>query len=149
MDRALAFGARRWEFDSPRARWHILEGVDKTRVKNKESTSTAFKDLLVIFVITSTIFILSYFFNVFSYLIRLFQENPKAITWIDEIITGLLTLSISFAVFSWRRWIELKRETAERMRLQEELIRIAGTKAETERIISKQLHCEVEERKHS
>jgi glucose-6-phosphate-specific signal transduction histidine kinase len=66
---------------------------------------------------------------------------------IDEIITALLTLSIGFAIFSWRRWRELKKETAERLRLQEELIKIAETKAETERIICKQLHCEIEEYK--
>jgi hypothetical protein len=67
------------------------------------------------------------------------------ITWFDEIITALLTLSIGFAVFSWRRWLELKKETAERMRLQEELIKACETKAETERIICKQLHCDIEE----
>ncbi|MDD5691663.1 MAG: hypothetical protein PHP10_00630 [Candidatus Omnitrophica bacterium] len=123
--------------------------MDKAKMRNKRRTTTAFKDLLVIFIITIIIFIISYFFNVFVYLMRLFQENPKAITWIDEIIVGLITLSVSFAVFSWRRWLELKKETALRLKLQEELIRIAETKAETERIISKQLHCEVEERKRT
>ncbi|TAM41710.1 hypothetical protein EPN54_01720 [bacterium] len=115
--------------------------------KEPKGLSTSVKDLFAIAIIIITIFVLSYFFNVFEFLMRLFQEHPKAITWIDEIITGLLTLSICFAVFSWRRWLELKKETAERLKLQEELIRIAETKAETERIINKQLHCEVEERK--
>ena len=59
----------------------------------------------------------------------------------------LLTLSISFAIFAWRRWAELKKETAERIKLQEELINIAHTRMETERIISKQLHVELEQRK--
>jgi len=117
--------------------------------KKPKGLSTSGKDLLVIVAILIIVFVLSYFFNVFGYLMRLFQENPKAITWIDEIITGLLTLSICFAVFSWRRWLELKKETTVRLKLQEELIRMAETKAETERIISKQLHCEVEERKRS
>jgi hypothetical protein len=45
--------------------------------------------------------------------------------------------------------MELKEETAERIKLQEELIRITETKMETERIISKQLHWELEHRKQS
>ena len=83
----------------------------------------------------------------FIFLVEFFQKYPHSITWIDEIITGLLALSIGFAIFSWRRWIELKKETSERIKLQEELIRIAHTKADTERIISRQLHHEIELRK--
>ena len=126
-----------------------MQKLQENMKKKPKGLSTSGKDLLVIVAILIIVFVLSYFFNVFGYLMRLFQENPKAITWIDEIITGLLTLSICFAVFSWRRWLELKKETTVRLKLQEELIRIAETKAETERIISKQLHCEVEERKRS
>ncbi|MBU4252106.1 MAG: hypothetical protein KKC39_00650 [Candidatus Omnitrophica bacterium] len=107
----------------------------------------AFKDLIAIFIVTIFVFILSYFFDALKFLVEFFQKNPNSITWIDEIITGLLTLSIGFAVFSWRRWRELKKETAERLRLQEELTKIAQTRIETERIICKQLHCEIEEYK--
>ena len=117
--------------------------------KKPKGLSASGKDLFVIAAILIIVFVLSYCFNLFEYFMRLFQENPKAIIWIDEIITGLLTLSICFAVFSWRRWLELKKETAKRLKLQEELIGMAETRAETERIISKQLHCEVEERKRS
>lgn len=127
----------------------IMQKLQENMKKKPKGLSTSGKDLLVIVAILIIVFVLSYFFNVFGYLMRLFQENPKAITWIDEIITGLLTLSICFAVFSWRRWLELRKETTVRLKLQEELIRMAETKAETERIISKQLHCEVEERKRS
>ena len=127
----------------------IMQKLQENMKKKPKGLSTSGKDLLVIVAILIIVFVLSYFFNLFGYLMRLFQENPKAITWIDEIITGLLTLSICFAVFSWRRWLELRKETTVRLKLQEELIRIAETKAETERIISKQLHCEVEERKRS
>ncbi len=127
----------------------IMQKLQENMKKKPEGLSTSGKDLLVIAAILIIVFVLSYCFNLFEYLMRVFQENPKAITWIDEIITGLLALSISFAVFSWRRWLELKKETANRLKLQEELVRMAETKAETERIISKQLHCEVEERKRS
>jgi len=123
--------------------------MDKAKMKNKRKTTAALKDLLAILIVTISVLIISYFFSVFAYLMRLFQENPKALTWIDEIIVGLITLSVSFAVFSWRRWLELKKETILRLKLQEELIRIAETKAQTERIISKQLHYEVEERKRA
>ncbi len=109
--------------------------------------TNAFKDMIAITAITILMVVLAYFFNVFVFIVEIFQKHPKSITYIDEIITVLLTLSIGFAIFSWRRWIELKKETSDRIKLQEELIRIAETKAATERIISKQLHCEIELRK--
>ena len=109
-------------------------------------TSSA-KDLMIIGACVLVLFIFSYDFNLFTFLVELFRKNPNAINSIDEIIVVLLTLSIGFAVFSWRRWKELKKETDRRLRLQEELLRNAETKAETERIISKQLRREIEERK--
>ena len=117
--------------------------TDKQIISKKYSTN-AFKDLIILAVTTIILLVLSYFFNVFLFLVTIFQEHPKAITYIDEIITLLITLSAGLAVFSWRRWRELKQETAQRIKFQEELIMIANTKAETERIISKQLHCEIE-----
>jgi hypothetical protein len=107
--------------------------------------TSAFKDLIILAFILLLVFILSYFFNIFAFFVELFQKHPNSITWIDEIITGLLTLSIGFAIFSWRRWREVRKETAQRIRLQEELLEIAETKAETERIICKQLRCDIEE----
>lgn len=123
----------------------------KTDVKTNNGVrfTPAFKDLVILAVITIIVLILSYFFNVFTFLMALFQKHPQAVTYIDEIITGLLTLSIGLSIFSWRRWLELKKETAQRIKLQEELISLANTKAETERIISKQLHCEIELRKET
>ena len=90
-------------------------------------------DFIILVLSVVFVFILSYFFNVFMFLVEFFQKYPQSVTWIDEIITGFLTLSIGLAIFSWRRWRELKKETAERIRLQEELIKNAETKAETER----------------
>ncbi|MFA5338819.1 MAG: hypothetical protein WC317_01560 [Candidatus Omnitrophota bacterium] len=109
--------------------------------------TSAFKDLVVLIVITVIILVISYFFNVFEFIVSLFNKYPHLITYVDEIITFLLTLSIGFAIFSWRRWREVKREAAECIRLQEELVMVANTKAETEKIISKQLHSEIELRK--
>jgi hypothetical protein len=106
--------------------------------------SSALKDLIILIVVTIVLLVTTYFFNILVFLVELFQKHPKAITYIDEILTLLLVLSIGLAIFSWRRWRELKQETAQRIKFQEELIMIANTKAETERIINKQLHCEIE-----
>jgi len=109
--------------------------------------TSEFKDILIIVVVVSFVFILSYFFDVFSFLVIFVQNNPKSVVYIDEVITVLITLSISFAVFAWRRLIELKKETAKRIKLQIELTNIANTKAKTEEIISKQLRSEIQQRK--
>lgn len=114
---------------------------------NKRQLTTESKDLLIIIVVVVTVFIMSYFFNIFEFLVRFIQNNPKAIIYVYEVITALVTLSISLAIFAWRRLIELKKETAKRIRLQEELTNIANTKAMTEEIISRQLRVEIEERK--
>ena len=116
---------------------------------NKIRIPAALGDLIIIVLIFVIVLVLSLFFDVFAFILKLIKKNPGLILYVDEVIVGLLTLSISFAVFAWRRWRELKKETAERIRMQEELVRIANTKAETERIISKQLHIEIEERKHA
>jgi uncharacterized membrane protein YcjF (UPF0283 family) len=125
--------------------------------KNKQGRlkpTAAFRDLLIIGISCIVIFILSYFFSVFNFIVELFQKFPSSITWVDEIITLLVTLSIAFGIFSWRRLQELKEETKERIRLQEELLSAYKTQMEAEKIISKQLHSEIEirkeaERKHS
>ena len=103
------------------------------------------RDLIILVLVVLFVLVLSYFFNVFIFLVEFFQKHPQSITWIDEIISGLLALTIGFALFSWRRWLELKKETAQRIRLEEELIKNAEAKAETERIICKGLHLEIEE----
>lgn len=113
----------------------------------KTGLSNSAKDLILIAVVFISVFILSYYFNVFLFLVKLFDKYPWAITYIDEILTGLLTLSISFAIFAWRRWRELKKETAKRLALQEEIITMANTKTETERIIVAQLRSEIDYRK--
>jgi len=122
----------------------VNKGADKHR---QIRPSGAFRDLVVIAVIFILVVAFSLFFNIFVFILELIKKNPGAIIYMDEVIVGLLTLSLGFAIFSWRRWLELKKEVAERIKIQEELVRIANTKAETERIISKQLHVEIEQRK--
>jgi hypothetical protein len=130
----------------------ITQGAELMKQKIKKNNTktkftSAFKDLVVFVIIVILIFILSYFFDIFLFLVKFFQKNPGSLIYIDEIFTGLLVLAIGSAVFAWRRWAELKKETAERIKAQEDLIELAHTKAETERIINKQLHWEIEKRK--
>ena len=114
---------------------------------DKPKFSNTAKDLIILFFCCLFILTLSYFFDVFVFIIRFLERHPHKIIYIDEAIMGLLTLSIGLAIFSWRRWQKLKKETAERLRVQGEIIRLTETIAETERIISKQLHDEIELRK--
>lgn len=109
-------------------------------------SSTA-KDLVLLVAVSFLALILSYFFNIFGLIVEFLQKHPDKIFYVDEIITTLLTLSIGLAIFAWRRWLELKKETAERIKKQEELLRVTATQAEIERIISKQLHVDMDQMK--
>ncbi len=115
--------------------------------KIRKNFSASFKDLSLLIAATVIVLALSYFFNVFGMIVDFLRKSPEKIIYVDEVITTLLTLSIGLALFSWRRWKELKKETAERIRKQEELIRVTTTQAETERIISKQLHMDMDQMK--
>lgn len=114
---------------------------------NAKFKTSAFRDLVALVIISIFVFILSYYFDVFIFIVKFLERHPRKIVYVDEVVTGLLTLSITLAVFAWRRWSELKKESAERLKLQEDLITFANTKTETERIINKQLHSELEQRK--
>jgi len=107
--------------------------------------SAAARDLVILGLIIVAVFTLSYSFNVFNFLVKIFENNPQTIVYIDEIITILLTLSAGLAIYSWRRWLELKKESAERIKNQEMLREAAETKAEVERIISKQLRTDMDQ----
>ncbi|MCX5699408.1 MAG: hypothetical protein NTX01_06895 [Candidatus Omnitrophica bacterium] len=120
---------------------NILENKKRN---SKSQTTKALKDLVIIVIVCILIFILSYFFDVFVFIVKFLEKHPRKIVYIDEVITALLTLSIALAIFAWRRCSELKKETTERIKLQEEIISIANTNAEVERIIGKQLRCEIE-----
>ena len=122
--------------------------MPESKKKNiKIRTSTALRDLILLAVITILMFVLSYFFDAFIIIVRFLQKYPEKILYIDEVIVTLLTLSIGLAVFAWRRWRELKKETRGRIEKQEELLRLTATQAEVERIISKQLHSDMDQMK--
>jgi hypothetical protein len=122
--------------------------AQKPKNKNTElQPPRAARDLVLLFAITILVLLLSYFFNVFDIIVTFLQKHPDKIFYIDEVIMALLTFSIGLTIFAWRRWRELKRETAERIKKQEELLSLAATQAEVERIISKQLHTDMDQMK--
>ena len=93
--------------------------------QNKPRISNSSKDLLLIGGLTALVLILSYFFNTFLFLVELFRKHPRALTFIDEIIVGLMTIALGFAVFSLRRWRELKKEIRVRMEAERKLTVLA------------------------
>ncbi|MFA5346207.1 MAG: hypothetical protein WC315_08040 [Candidatus Omnitrophota bacterium] len=125
-----------------------MDGAQETKNNNtKAAFPRAFKDLVLLIGISFLAFLLSYFFNILGLIVEFLQRHPDKILYVDEIITTLLTLSIGLAVFAWRRWLDLKKEAAERIKKQEELLRVTATEAETERIISKQLRVDMDQMK--
>lgn len=109
--------------------------------------TASFKDLVVLIVVTILVLIFSYFFDVFILIVKFLQKYPDKIVYVDEVIMGLLTLSIGLTFFAWRRWQESKKEAAERIKKQEELLSLTATQAEVERIISKQLRNDMDQMK--
>jgi hypothetical protein len=118
----------------------------KTGEQSSEPRSSrASRDLAALVFIVAAVFAFSYFLNIFDFLTRFFQGHPGALTFVDEIISVLLALSVALSFFAWRRWQELKKETAARIKSQEELLRSAQTQAEVERIINKELHSDMDQ----
>jgi hypothetical protein len=114
---------------------------DDAKIYSQEAS----KDLVGIGIVLALTLLLSYYFKVFLFIVELFQKNPEALTFLDEIITGLVVISLGFAFFSWRRLKELKKETDKCILEERELAAMAVTHAEAERIVSKQLHVEIEQ----
>jgi hypothetical protein len=123
----------------------MIDTKETKKEKLELQPSRAARDLILLIVFVILVFILSYFFNVFILIVKFLEKYPDKSIYIDEVISVLLALSIGLSIFSWRRWLELKRETAERIKKQEELVKIANTQAEVERIVSKQLRSDMDE----
>ncbi|MDD4954934.1 MAG: hypothetical protein PHP17_02715 [Candidatus Omnitrophica bacterium] len=124
----------------------IIQEASKKNAKPK--LSAASKDAIILILVVVLVFILSYFFNVFYFLVQIFSKNSRALLYIDEIVTVLLTACVGMTIFSWRRWREFRNEAAKRLKNQEMLREVAETKAEVERIISKQLRADMDQLKN-
>jgi len=125
-----------------------MTDAQKTQNKHIEpQPSKALSDLILVIAVTILVPVISYFFDLFVLIVKFLQKYPDKIVYIDEVIMALLTLSIGLVIFAWRRWLELKNETAERIKKQEELLRLTVTQAEVEKIISNQLRNDMDQMK--
>jgi two-component system, NarL family, sensor histidine kinase UhpB len=125
-----------------RKAWTMINAQETGNQNAKAS-----RDLALLAMVTILVLVISYFFDVFVLIVKFLLNHPRMIGYIDEVVMGLLTLSIGLAVFAWRRWLELKKETTQRIKNQEELIRVTTTQADIERIISKQLRVDMDQMK--
>lgn len=90
-----------------------MSAIQEIKENNKNRRfSVALNDLIILCLAVILVFMLSYFFNIFEFLVKIFYQNPQRIVYIDEIIAVLLTISIGLTIFSWRRWRESKKEAA-------------------------------------
>lgn len=121
--------------------------MDDTQKTKNNGRSRTVRDLILLIAVTILVLVISYFFDAFIVIVKFLQWHPEKIVYADEVITALLALSIGLAIFAWRRWRELKKETAERIKRQEELLSLTATKAEVEKIISNQLRSDMEQMK--
>jgi signal transduction histidine kinase len=86
------------------------EHVDKTR---------PFRDLVIISVIAVLVFAIAHVFNLFEIIAEFSRRYEE---WnIDEFIIVLAILGFAFAIFSLRRWRELRQEMIERNQAEKEI----------------------------
>ncbi len=79
----------------------------------------SFKDLVTISVIAIIIFLISFHFRLFHQLAE--WEHLYGVRRFDEIFTVFIFLSFAFAIFSFRRWQELRLEIYNRKQAEEEV----------------------------
>src|SRR6266849_5016760 len=75
---------------------------------HKTSRSTARTDLIVISVVAGVVLMVSAWFDIFE---RFAAWSGRYNRWqVNEVVSVLVFLSAALAIFSWRRWRELKLE---------------------------------------
>lgn len=112
-------------------------------------TDNTTRELIIFGAALVLVLVVAHLLDLFVFVVNFLDYHRETMFYIDELIIGLAVLSTGLFIFLLRKTVQLKKETAERMRLQEELLKHCQTEAETERIVSRQLHVEVEERKRS
>src|SRR5260370_12400974 len=79
---------------------------------NKPRRSAAWRDLAIISVFAAVIFIVAAWFDSFERFAAWSKQYNK---WqVNEVASVLAFLAFAFAIFSWRRWRELKAEANQR-----------------------------------
>jgi PAS domain S-box-containing protein len=80
--------------------------------QNKLTKSTAWRDLAIMAVVAGVVFIVAAWFDFFERFAGWSRQYNK---WqVNEIASLLVFLAVAFAIFSWRRWRELKTEVNRR-----------------------------------
>src|SRR3990167_7498591 len=93
----------------------------KFPVGNRKTT-TAFRDLVIISAIFILVSVLVDVFRVFATFQEWVREQPQWSEWrIHDYLFTLVILALALGVFSLRRWIELRREIADRKQAEEAL----------------------------
>jgi len=93
--------------------------MENSLTKNHGDKTRAFRDLVTISIVAVIVFVTANVFNLFEILAELSRKHEE---WnIDEFIIVLMILAFAFAIFSLRRWKELKDEIAERKRAEEKI----------------------------
>lgn len=88
--------------------------MENSLTKNHGNKTKAFRDLVTISIVAVIVFVTANVFNLFEILAELSRKHEE---WnIDECIIVLMILAFAFAIFSLRRWRELRDEIAERKR---------------------------------
>lgn len=80
--------------------------------QTKRTKTTAWRDLAIISPIAVGVLIISAWFDFFE---RFAAWSARYNKWqVNELVSVIAFLAIAFAIFSWRRWRELKAETTRR-----------------------------------
>jgi light-regulated signal transduction histidine kinase (bacteriophytochrome) len=93
--------------------------MKKNLEEDDGNRSSTFKDLAIILVIAVFVFVIAHVFNLFEIISELSRKHEE---WnIDEFFIVLTILAFAFAIFSLRRWRELRDEITERKRAEKEI----------------------------
>jgi len=86
-------------------------------MQQKPKTSSTSRDIVVIAVVAISLLGLSLRFHFFKTLFTFTQKLEQY--YVEELILLLLVLSLLFAIFSYRRWRELRIESGERLKAEQ------------------------------
>jgi light-regulated signal transduction histidine kinase (bacteriophytochrome) len=93
--------------------------MENSLTDNHGNKTRVFRDLVIISIVAVIVFVTANVFNLFEILAELSRKHEE---WnIDEFIIVLTILAFAFAIFSLRRWKELRDEIAERKRAEEKI----------------------------
>lgn len=96
---------------------------EETRLKPEPSLreKQSVRDLILLLLLAILVFAVSSYFELFARLSRELGKPPWHSWRLDEYVTVLMVLSVGFAVFSYRRWKDLREELQERRAAHEKL----------------------------